>query len=173
MHHLIYGLLEARLFVSIFALLLSGCVSMPDSRNLSSGTNPLHTSKDVVMTFPAWYSDADKYKALNDSAVVKARQKCQGAPYQLADVFSEPWSGIRVNIISANIACRPLIKPAVTESIPIATQDMQKQKPTISIPPANPVTGKESDQKKKCLRMGLTVGSDDYTLCLKSGINNP
>jgi hypothetical protein len=125
------------------------------------------------MTFPAWYSDADKYKALNDSAAIKARQKCQGIPYQLMDVLSEPWSGIRINIISANIACRPTVKPVVTESMPATTQEAQKQKSTITVAPVTPVTGKESDQKKKCLRMGLTAGSDDYNLCLKSGAVNP
>ena len=169
MHHIVCRFLGARLFICIFAL-LSGCVSMPDSRNLSISTNPLHGSKDVVMTFPAWYSDADKYKALNVSAALKAKQKCQDTPYQLMDVFSEPWSGMRINIISANIVCRPTEKPVVIEPILTTTKQVQKQKSITMATPETPVTSKESDQKKKCLRMGLTAGSDDYNLCQKSRI---
>jgi len=141
---------------------------MPDSRNLGGGTNPIHSSKDVVMTFPAWYSDGEKYKALNESAAIKAKQMCQGASYQLIDVLSEPWSGIRVNIISANIACSSFAKPVVTESIPTTTKEFQKQESIITTSPAIPVTSKEADLKKKCLRLGLVFGSDDFKLCMQS-----
>lgn len=160
--------LGARSSTCIFVLLLSGCVSMPDSRNLGVSTNSLHNSKDVVMTFPAWYSDASKYKAINESAIVKAKQKCQDAPYQLMDVFSEPWSGIRVNIISANIVCGSTLKSVITESVSTTTQDAQKEKSVITTPAVTQGASKESDQKKKCLRMGLTPSSDDYKLCINS-----
>lgn len=36
------------------------------------------------------------------------------------------------------------------------------------ISPPNPAPNKESEQRTKCLRIGLTPGSDDYSLCIKS-----
>lgn len=168
MWHMLFTFLGARSVLCTLILFLSGCVSVPDSRNLGSGTNPLHSSKDVVMTFPAWYSDGDKYKALNDSVTIKAKQKCQGEPYQLTDILSEPWSGIRINIISANIACSSSAMPAVTKPMQITIQEVQKQESTITTPPAIPVMSKETDLKKKCLRLGLVLGSDDFKLCMQS-----
>lgn len=95
--------------------LLSGCVRViRPNEPISSKVPDYHYSKDIVITFPAWISEEDKFSELEKTARLKAAQKCKGAPYKLIDIKSDPYhfnfslSGGKLSVISANISCTGL-----------------------------------------------------------------
>lgn len=77
-------------------------------------TSPKQVGKDVLVTFPAWTTEEEKYAQLNARAPSVAATKCGGRPYRLVDVSSERWkvgeltsatAGHRMNSIAANVEC--------------------------------------------------------------------
>ncbi len=57
-----------------------------------------------------------------------------------------------------NYSAPEVKKPAITEK-----QERPQSAPLKSVPDTSP-----KDSQKKCLRLGLTPGSDDFNLCIKS-----
>ena len=113
--------------IGISVLLLNACATTYETKTASvrSQTLPLdttHDGKDLVLTFPAWTSEADKRESLNSSAIAKASQKCPGVTYKLINVYSTPYvfsmniSTTKINGISANIQCDVGVKDIVASS---------------------------------------------------------
>ncbi len=127
--------------ISIFLLvtLLSSCTTVHNTKSVSAKSQGLlldsgHDGKDLVITFSAWASEADKLSALNSSAQTKAYQMCTGGGYKLVNIYSTPanisgsWATARISGISANIQC------AVNENISIASINSNQNSQSSNLP---------------------------------------
>jgi hypothetical protein len=118
------------ILIGMMVFLLNACATTYETKTGSVRSQNLlldttHDGKDLVLTFPAWTSEADKRESLNSSAIAKASQKCPGVTYKLININSTPYvfsmniSTTRVSGISANIQCDVAVKDISTASTSI------------------------------------------------------
>jgi len=61
---------------------------------------------------------------------------------------------------------KPIVPPTALQ---VPTQPLEQPKPTVNpVPQPKNISGPSNQVIKKCARLGLTPGSDDYKLCIKS-----
>ncbi len=109
----IYPLRIFRLITPLFCgILFSGCVTSHQPGNL---TDALKRStgmenRDLILTFPAWTSEPEKFKALEDEARIKGQLKCGQRTYKLTELKSRKYDMKNVSVIAANVECTPVIQ---------------------------------------------------------------
>jgi hypothetical protein len=145
----------------LIPMVLSSCMHIQPQGPIGVQGIP-NMSKDLVITWPGWFSEEEKLTSFKAVAEKKAFEKCQGGEFKIVDLYSTrvQYKPLTNNAISANIQCS-------------RDQIVATPTPLVSQPPEKDITSSTTNKnlainklRTRCVELGFKSGTEDFGKCV-------